>query len=143
MILETKGGNPSNLTWYNDRLFNLNNFRNFAKSAQSVHPTSGIYKLTYKLILDVDFLSYYQIMLQRLQLYQCDKQLIAKNLTLAKFNNAKSSRIEHIMLLSSTVVLLNISLPKWENTIDYNKWISKFESISKFELIVEEAINKL
>lgn len=105
----------------------------FRRFIYSEHPQSEGYKLT----LSVDFLSYYRVILQRLKLYQCDRKLIAKRLTLNKFNNMKPSRIEYMMFLSATAVLLNICLPTWKDTLDYEEWISKFEPI------VEETINKL
>lgn len=88
-------------------------------------------------IYDVDYLFYYRMVFDRLSLYQCDQKTLAKQLTMNKINKSKSERKSYMMHLCATAYVLNMTIPSFNNNLDYE------ELITKLEPIVEDAILKL
>lgn len=86
-----------------------------------------------QLLLDVDFFSYYHIILQRLSLYQCDQKLLATKFLLDKFNQAKANEINYSIFLTATAYVLGSNLAKLEHE----------KLVSELGPIVEKELNKL
>lgn len=85
--------------------------------------------------LDVDFFSYYRIMVERLSLYQCDQKALAKQLTIDKLNKCKTGRKSYMMYLCSTAYLLNITIPPFDNDLNYENLITRLEPIVEDDII--------
>src|SRR5437868_3099071 len=75
---------------------------------RSKHNKKELKAGNYDVVLDVDFISYYKIILQRLQYYDCDRKNLAKLLTLKKFDDISHQREFFALFLYGIAMMLNI-----------------------------------
>ena len=67
-------------------------------------------RLNTKPKLDIDFINYYYIILQRLQYYDCNRKSLARSLVLKKFDGLCENRDYFSLLLLSTMIILGITV---------------------------------
>lgn len=90
--------------------------------------------------LDIDFVSYYKIILQRLQYYDCDKQKYALAMTLDKFDKMSNSeygsyRVNFLLILCGTANILGVTIPSPINQFDVSELITLLEQPVRTEII--------
>jgi len=84
--------------------------------------TQGYDQITY-----VDFISYYNVIVERLKYYECDKQTLALKLTLNKFDSYKDSSTIFMFMLIGTSIILGINIPSPINQFKTKELINLFK----------------
>ncbi len=74
-------------------------------------------KVSHEYIYDVDFVSFYKLMLERLFCYDCDKRKIALSLTLSKFDKMVSDKccVRVALYLYGTAIAASLDM-SWKTT---------------------------